>query len=128
MRRVYRREAAFMLVVAQLAVRFVPHGRLFAWADRAPRRIRRFATDEVSWVAWAIDELAATLSVPELPRALAAHAMLRRRGIASRLCLGAARKKGELTTRAWVEVGNDIIGGAADAKRFTRLAAFGQPS
>ena len=29
-----------------------------------------------------------------LPRALAAHAMLRRRGIASRLCLGVARERG----------------------------------
>ncbi len=128
MRRVYLREAAVMLVAARLAVRFVPHGRLFAWADRAPRRIRRFATDEVSWVAWAIDELAANLSAPELPRALAAHAMLRRRGIASRLCLGAARENGELATHAWVEVGNDTIAGAAEAGRSTRLAAFGQTS
>ena len=37
MRRVYLREAAVMLVLARLAVRFVPPGRIFAWADRPPR-------------------------------------------------------------------------------------------
>ena len=48
MRRVYLREAAVMLVLARLAVRFVPPARLFAWANRPPRRIRRFAADEVA--------------------------------------------------------------------------------
>jgi len=40
MRRVYLREAAITLVLARLAVRFVPPARLFAWADRSPRRVR----------------------------------------------------------------------------------------
>jgi hypothetical protein len=128
MRRVYRREAAVMLVLARLAVRFVPPARLFAWANRPPRRIRRFAVDEAGWVAWAVEELGARTNAPVLPRALAAHAMLRRRGIASRLCLGVARDNGELATHAWVEIGQDKIVGGAEAARFTRLAEFGQAS
>ena len=48
MRRVYLREAAVMLVLARLAVRLVPTAHIFAWADRSPRRIRRFATDEIA--------------------------------------------------------------------------------
>ncbi len=32
MRRLYRREAAVMLLLARLAVRFVPPARIFAWA------------------------------------------------------------------------------------------------
>ena len=126
MRRVYRREAAVMLVLARLAVRFVPPARLFAWANRPPRRIRRFAADSANWVAWAIEDLAARTNA--LPRALAAHAMLRRRGIVSRLCLGVAREAGELVTHAWVEIGKDKIVGGAGAERSTRLAEFGQPS
>jgi len=126
MRRVYRREAAVMLVMAKLAVRFVPPARLFAWADRPPRRIRRFAADEARWVAWAIEERGAR--APDLPRALAAHAMLRRRGIASRLCLGVAREDGEVAAHAWVEIGDDKIAGGAEAEGFTRLAAFGKAS
>jgi hypothetical protein len=128
MRRLYLREAAVMLVLARLAVRFVRPARLFAWADRPPRRIRRFAADEASWVSWAIANLAGRswMNAPSLPRALATHVMLRRRGIPSRLCLGVAREAGELATRAWVEIGQDTIIGGAGTERFTRLAEFGR--
>ena len=124
MRRVYLREAAVMLVLARLAVRFVPATRLFAWANRPLRRIRRFAADEADWVSWAIEERG--LNALSLPRALAAHAMLRRRSIASRLCLGVARESGDVAARAWVEIGTDKIVGGAGTERFTRLATFGQ--
>jgi hypothetical protein len=125
MRRVYLREAAVMLVLARLAVRFVPSARLFAWAHRSPPRIHRFATDEVSWILWAVEQLGARpwMNALCLPRALAAHAMLRRRGIASRLCLGVARQGNELIAHAWVEVGKVKVLGAAEG--FTRLAEFG---
>ena len=116
-----------MLVMARLAVRFAPPARIFAWAARPPRRIRRFATDEIAWVSWAVENLGARcwMNALCLPRALAAHAMLRRRGIASRLCLGVARDRGALSAHAWVEIGNDKIVGGSEADGFTRLASFG---
>jgi hypothetical protein len=127
MRRAYVREAAVMLVAARLAVRLVPPQRLFAWANRPPRRIRRFAADEAEWVAWAIKTVATRpwMRTLCLPSALAAHAMLRRRGIESRLCLGVARNGGTLAAHAWIEIGDDKIVGGAEADGFTRLAAFG---
>jgi hypothetical protein len=61
-----------------------------------------------------------------LPRALAAQAMLRRRGVASRLCLGVAREGQVLSAHAWLELGQDvIIVGEAQAPRFIRLVEFG---
>jgi hypothetical protein len=127
MRRAYLREAAVMLVLARLAVRFVPAARIFAWADRPPRRIRRFAVDEIGWVSWAVENLGAKpwMNALCLPCALAAHAMLRRRGIASRICLGVARERGALSAHAWVEIGDDKIVGGAEADGFARLATFG---
>jgi hypothetical protein len=127
MRRAYCREAAMMLLVARLAVRVVPSAWLFAWADRAPRRPSRFAADEANWVAWAIERVGAYPGMKTLclPRALAAHAMLRRRGIASRLCLGVACDGGELAAHAWTEVGERRIVGGDVAGAFTQLAAFG---
>jgi hypothetical protein len=125
MRRVYLREAVAMLIVARLAVRFLPSARLFAWADRPTRHIRRFAADEAQWIAWAIDHVGAGMNALCLARALAAHAMLRRRGIASRLCLGVARNGGELAAHAWIEVGESKIVGGDQAGGFTQLAAFG---
>jgi hypothetical protein len=129
-RRVYLREAATLLILARLAVRFIPPARLFAWADRPPRQIRRFAADEASWITWAVKSVAARPRINALclPQALAAHAMLRRRGIASRLCLGVARPDGALAAHAWVEVAQTALAGASEAAVFTRLAEFGTAS
>jgi hypothetical protein len=125
MRRVYAREAAMKLSAARLAVRLLPAAWLFAWADRPLRRVCRFSAEEANWVAWAVDRAGARADAPCLPRALAAHAMLRRRGIASRLCLGVARSGDEVTAHAWIEVGQNKIVGGDEAKGFTPLAAFG---
>jgi Transglutaminase-like superfamily len=126
-RRIYLREAAVMLVATRLAVRFLPLARLLAWAGRPPRRIRRFAVDESGWVSWAVETMAAKswMQAASLPRALAAQTMLRRRGIASRLCLGATRENGVLAAHAWIEIGHGVGVGGAEAARVTRLAEFG---
>jgi hypothetical protein len=127
MRRFYLREAAVALILARLAVRLLPAARLFAWANRPTRRIRRFAIDETNWVAWAVEHVATLRGMHALclPRALAAHAMLRRRGIANTLCLGVARDGGELAAHAWIEVSGKPIVGGDEAARYTPIAAFG---
>ena len=126
-RRVYLREAFVAIVLARLAVRFIPSAPIFRWADRPPRRINRFAVDQVSWVSWAVESVGtkSLMNALCLPRALAAHAMLRRRGIASRLCLGVARDGHDLAAHAWVEVGENKIISDSEIGRFTRLAEFG---
>jgi hypothetical protein len=127
MRRVYLREAAVLLVLARLAVRLASPARVFAWANRPPRHSQRFAVDEVAWISWAVETIGAKpwMKTQSLPQALAAHAMLRRRGISSRLCIGVAREGSALATRAWVEVGENKIVGGRDVGGFTRLAEFG---
>jgi hypothetical protein len=56
---------------------------------------------------------------------MAAQAMLRRRGVASRLCLGAARDGGNLEAHAWIELGHEVVVGGGEQPRFTRLVTFG---
>jgi hypothetical protein len=126
-RRTYLREAAVTLLLARIAVRVIPAARIFAWANRPPRQSRRFATDETNWVLWAIDAAAAKFQKETLclPRALATHAMLCRRGITSRVCLGVAREQDKLTAHAWVEVGKDRVAAGQGAGAFMRLAEFG---
>jgi hypothetical protein len=51
--------------------------------------------------------------------------MLRRRGIASQLCLGVARQEQALVAHAWVEIGENKVVSDPEASRFTRLAEFG---
>jgi len=127
MRRNYLCEAAVMLAMARLAVFLVPPARVFAWASRPPRHIERFPGDEVGWVAWAVETVGAKPWMKSLclPRALAAQTMLRRRGIASKLCLGVARNGSAMEAHAWVEIGSNKILGGTEAQRFTRLAEFG---
>ncbi len=126
-KRMYLREAAVMIVLARLAVRFIPPARIFSWADRPPGRINRFAGDEANWIAWAVETAAAKPWIKALclPRALAAHAMLRRRGIASRLCIGVAREQGGLAAHAWVEVSKQKIDAGVGEAGYARLAEFG---
>ena len=126
-RHAYLREAFVAVVLARIAVRFVSPARVFAWANRPPRRINRFATKEADWVSWAVEQ---TATKPWgkalcLPRALATHAMLRRRGIASRLCLGVTRQDQALVAHAWVEIGEGGVVVDREARRFTPLAQFG---
>src|SRR5215469_10566072 len=126
-RRAYQREALVAIVLARLAVRLVPYAHIFAWANRSPRQINRFAVSEADWVLWAVESIGAKPWVNALclPRALAAHAMLRRRGIASHLCLGVARQEQALVAHAWVEIGDNKVVSDPEASRFTRLAEFG---
>jgi transglutaminase-like putative cysteine protease len=128
-RRLYLREAFVAFVLARLAVRLIAPARIFAWVNRPLRRTSRFSLDEVGWINWAVDTIAAKSAGHDrcLPHALAASAMLRRRGIASRLCLGVARENEELAGHAWVEVGDHTIIGDTGGDRFTRIAEFGAP-
>lgn len=128
-RRLYLREAFIAFLLARLAVRIIAPARLFAWVDRPLRRTNRFSADEVGWINWALDTIAAKSSGNNLclPHALAAHAMLRRRGIASRLCLAVAREQQELAGHAWIEVDDHTIIGDTNGGRFTRIAEFGVP-
>jgi len=128
-RRLYLREAFVMFALARLAVRLIPPARIFAWIDRPLRRTSRFSGDEVGWINWAVDTIVAKSPRGDrcLPRALAAHAMLRRRGITSRLCLAVAREQQELAGHAWVEVDDHTIIGDTGGDRFTRIAEFGVP-
>jgi len=125
-RRTYLREAALMLCLARCALHALPARIIFGWANRPVRRINRFAVDEAHWVAWSVETAGSRrwINASCLPRALAAQAMLRRRGVASRLCLGVAPGQGAMAAHAWIEVGEDVIVGGAEAARFTRLARF----
>lgn len=124
--RMYLSEAALCLIVARIAVRLLPPSFVLRWASRPLKRIRCFSGFETDWVAWAVETAGSKRWVGAvcLPRALAAQTMLRRRGIASLLCLGVARGETGLTTHAWLEIGPNIIVGGAERDRFTKIREF----
>jgi len=129
LRRRLRIEALAALLAARVAVCFVSTRRLLTWAARPPGRPRRFADPDLpAQVAAAVDYVGSKTGAVCLPRALAAQAMLRRRGIASRLCLGVARDGRSLAAHAWVEIGQQVIVGEVDpasGPAYARVAQFG---
>jgi hypothetical protein len=126
-RRAYLREATAALFLARVALRLWPVRRIFSWIDRPLRKINRFAGDEVAWTAWAVGRAAqrSGLKTLCLPSALAMHAMLRRRGIGSRLCLGVTRDNRRLVAHAWIEVGSKAFMAEAENGPLQDLATFG---
>lgn len=126
-RRSYLFEAALTLTTAGLAVRFLSSKQVFRWASRPPRHVCRFAIQEVPWISWAIQTAGERTWIRArcLPRALAAQAMLRRRGIASRVCIAGDYQDEVVVATAWLEIDGTIVVGDADAGSLSRIAEFG---
>lgn len=126
-RRAYLREATIALFLARLALRMLPVARIFSWVDRPLQQTNRFPNGEADWAAWAVGRAArrSGLKTLCLPCALAMHAMLRRRGIGSRLCLGVTRHNNELVAHAWIEVGRKTFMADTENGRLHDLAGFG---
>jgi len=121
-RRVFLIEAIVALIAARLAMHIASPAQLFAAARRSPKRVSRFRDDEIQWVSWAVGLVGAKrwMKATSLTRALAAQAMLRRRGIASQLCMGVTCDGSSLISHAWLETSHGIAG--SEPPRCSRLA------
>jgi hypothetical protein len=127
LRRRLRIEALVLLGAAWLAVRLVPAARLLDRAARPPRHPRRFYDPELpAFIARIVEAVGnnSWIRFACLPRAMATQAMLRRRGVASRLCLGVAREDARMAAHAWVEIDRTALADAP-GERFARVAEFG---
>jgi len=121
-------ESAAMLALARLIVLTVPFRILARWLSRAPEtdccdqlllvRVRRAVTTAARNVPW---------NAVCLPQAIAAKAMLARRGFGSSLHLGAQpdAERGTLVAHAWLVAGGTVVVGAAGISQVTPLARFG---
>ena len=99
----------------------------FSWLRRAPDAAER---DPAAVLAVRQAVTIAARNVPWnavcLPQAMAAKAMLARRGQGSALHLGAARAgEGGLTAHAWLVAGGEIVVGEAGIAEMAPLARFG---
>jgi len=117
-----------MLALAKIALATLSPRRILAWANRPPRRPIRFVEGtEIDRISISVNHIGSQpwLHSLCLPRALAAQAMLRRRGIAGTLCLGVNREGGSLAAHAWIEFGQAVIVGGVEAPQFKSVARFG---
>ena len=119
-------EAALFLGLARLALLALPFGRIAPWLQRSPDSGTR---DTATVLAVGQAVTIAARNVPWnavcLPQAMAAKAMLARRGQGSALHLGAARAGDGLTAHAWLVAGGEVVVGEAGIAEVAPLARFG---
>lgn len=129
--RLYLIEAILWLAAARVALQLIPFARLTWFFERALRQQVHGARREQirEGVQWAIAE--GVLYLPGetvcFPRAMAAQAMLRRRGVQTTLYYGAATlPTRELKAHVWLQDGGIGIVGHETAKDYHILAQYPQ--
>jgi hypothetical protein len=119
-------EAALFLGVSRLVLLTVPFGRIARWLLRSPDTgLHDAATVLAVGEAVTIAARNVPWNAVCLPQAMAAKAMLARRGQGSTLHLGAARASDGLTAHAWLVAGGEIVVGEVGIEDMAPLACFG---
>ena len=120
-------EATLMLGLARLTLLTVPFSRIVPWLERVPdapepgaatvQDVRQAVTIAARNVPW---------NAVCLPQAMAAKAMLARRGQGSALHLGAGKADSDgFMAHAWLVAGGEIVVGEVGASAVAPLARFG---
>lgn len=125
-------EAALSLLHARMALRMWPVRTVLRRLERLPNRTSsRSGTPESALTVNRVRDavLAVSRHAPLrfvcFPQALAAHAMLRRRGIASRLHYGVRRSAdGQLRAHTWLETEGRTILGGETSSLFSQIHAW----
>jgi len=123
-------EAAVTLAAARVAVLFVPFRTLARRLGTPMRETPETPGDAdratLRRVAWAIDAIGrrAPWRCKCLERAFAANRMLHRRGLASTLYFGIARRDGGVAAHAWVRSGDYYVTGGSERAHFHILSTF----
>ena len=125
-------EARLYLLGARLAIRLLPFRRMVPFFERPAARpeqtgaARAQSIKDVRWAIWTATRHQRERVVC-FPRAIAAQAMLRRRGVSTTLYYGAASKADKgLSAHVWVQDGEtDVVGkrSAAGVKVLARYPA-----
>lgn len=107
-----------LLVAAKIVLRWIPVQRIVQWKQRplqvAPSTVPLAESEERYRIAWAVQVVArwSPIEFVCFPQCLAAIALLRKKGIESRLFYGVTRVEDKLVTHTWLEsAGEILIGG-----------------
>ena len=116
-------EAFAALLAARAALRLLPARWIFHWMER-PLQVRTPSHGALESVRWAVVSVArdSPLRFVCFPQALAAHAMLRGRGVASVMHYGVRRSAdGQLRAHTWLEAEGRMLLGGESAPLFARV-------
>jgi hypothetical protein len=115
-----------LLLAAKCALRLLPVRHVIAWKQRAVRSPQAAQECDLRRIRHAV--LVAARYSPIrfvcFPQCLAAAALLRSRGIQSRLHYGVTRAGAQLVTHTWLEAGGEIVIGGEVAASYSTLAVY----
>jgi hypothetical protein len=122
-------EAFATLLAARCSLVLLPVRWIFRWLERPPRHpVVAETPDIVENTRWAVLTVAryGPLSFVCFPQALAAHAMLRRRGIRSIMHYGVRRSADrQMRAHTWLEVDHRMLLGGESAMLFAPIHSTG---
>jgi hypothetical protein len=122
-------EAFAMLLVARCSLSLLPVRWIFRWLERPVQRRGSSAKPAVvERIRWAVLSAAryGPLSFVCFPQAVAAHAMLRRRGISSIMHYGVRRSADrKMRAHTWLEVDHRMLLGGESAPLFAPIHSTG---
>jgi hypothetical protein len=125
-------EAFAALLAARLSLAVLPVRWIFRWLERPLRDpAASRSSDAAERIRWAVLTVAryGPLSFVCFPQALAAHAMLRRRGISSIMHYGVRRSADrKLRAHTWLEVDHRMLLGGESALLFAPIHSTGTTS
>lgn len=124
--------AFLLLLAAKIALRVLPTRRVIAWKQRAIPGRPPGATEREAQQRRRIRHAILTVARYSpvrfvcFPQCLAASALLRAKGIDSRLHYGVARAPagGKLITHTWLESGGELVIGGEVAADYSTLAVY----
>lgn len=132
-RRWMLREAWVYLLLARLAIRLIPFRRLSWFFQRPAQRpeaageVRARLIQDVRWAIWS-NTRHQRESIVCFPRAVAAQAMLRQRGVSTTLFYGAtSQTETGLAAHVWLQDGDQGLIGHRSAAGHKVLARFDPP-
>jgi len=119
-------KAFCLLLAAKAALRWLPVKKVIGWKQRPLKRHGDSSEDEMLRVRHAVLVVArySPLRFVCFPQCLAASALLRGKGIESRLHYGVARADDKLVTHTWLEAGGQIVIGGEVAADYSTLAVY----
>jgi hypothetical protein len=122
-------EAFATLLAARSSLVLLPVRWIFRWLESPPRHpAASGASETVEEIRWAVLTVAryGPLSFVCFPQALAAHAMLRRRGIRSIMHYGVRRSADrQMRAHTWLEVDHRMLLGGESAMLFAPIHSTG---
>ena len=124
-------EALIALMIARVAMAFLPFRRIAAWLGTPGAESPATATAEeihsAQEVGWAVGAVARRVPWDGrcLAQVLAATGMLRRRGMEGTVCFGARQSESEdFDAHAWLRLGSYMVTGGPGHQRFKAFTTF----